>query len=684
MSVAASPTTPLPTTCAVCGSALLAGAEGVQCPRCVLALAEDSTDEEEALVAELFPELKVLGRLALGGCGTVWRAEHRRLRRAVALKFLDSRLARTPAAIARFSREIEAAARLEHAGIVRTHDAGERGGQWFMQMELIEGTDAGALARARGPLPVAEACEVVRQAALALHHAHGQGVIHRDVKPGNIMIAEDGTVKVLDFGLAQVPQEGEPITLSGELLGTPEYMAPEQIEAPSAVDARVDVYGLGATLFRLLAGRTPHERAGESSSYFLRMKRITSEPAPSLETLRGGLPAELVRLVARMLAAAPDARPATAAEVAERLAPWVAGANLVGLLAGEEFAPAVGPRPRVRLAAWVALGAAAVAALGAVLLVRPEQAAPAGSGVRVLSGEWEIERKVAPPVLVRAARFGPGGAIIGVANTGLFRLAPPDFAASHALQASGAPWTCGVSPQGAIVSSIHNSAERRWLRVTDLLGARPATLGYADDRDGGPMGFDFVRAGRVPAGTRLREGDVLVADAGFRRMQGRGSLWRFRCDEDAPAELLGEHPALLTAPIDVAAAPGGVFILNRHGYQPPTAPTVANRTRRLVRWDGAAFHSCRLDEPVRAPSGLVFDERTGGFFIAEGTGLPAGEPGHRLLLARPAGERDAYTVSVVADGFGELGDCALGADADGTRLVISDVHHRTLYVLRRK
>ena len=142
-----------------------------------------------AHVAELFPELRIEERIGCGGFGVVFRAEHRRMQRPAALKLLDGHLARSPEAVALFEREMIHAGALDHPGIVRAYDAGERDGHWFLMMELIDGEDCGTLVRRHGRLPVAESCEIIRQAALALHHAHGQGLVHRDMKPGNVMVA---------------------------------------------------------------------------------------------------------------------------------------------------------------------------------------------------------------------------------------------------------------------------------------------------------------------------------------------------------------------------------------------------------------------------------------------------------------------------------------------------------------
>ena len=141
------------------------------------------------LLIQLFPEYEIEGRLGGGGGGTVYRAEHRRLHRRVAIKVLSGALTRSVAAVARFEREIEAIGQLDDPGIVRAFDGGQREGVWFLAMELVEGVDFGTLSRALGPLPPADACELVRQAALALHHAHERKLIHRDVKPDNFLFA---------------------------------------------------------------------------------------------------------------------------------------------------------------------------------------------------------------------------------------------------------------------------------------------------------------------------------------------------------------------------------------------------------------------------------------------------------------------------------------------------------------
>ena len=341
---------------------MFSGPLGVQCPQCAFAFAEVPEDEAAAHAAELFPELEVEAKIAQGGFGAVFRAQHRRMKRTVALKFLDTLLARSPDAVALFEQEMISVGGLNHPGIVTAYDAGERDGQWYLLMEYVDGMDCGALVRKHATLPVAESCEIIRQAALALHHAHGFGMVHRDVKPGNMMVSSGGglveegtertqgteavplvpivlsvplassTVKVLDFGLAGLavaPVFGAPAPNGGttRFLGTLEYTAPEQIESPQEVDARADIYSLGATLWRFLTGRTPHPGSGEMS-LFGHMKHITSNAVPSIATVRQDLPKPLVQLCNSMLALRPSERPCTAAEVARLIEPWCAGAEL--------------------------------------------------------------------------------------------------------------------------------------------------------------------------------------------------------------------------------------------------------------------------------------------------------------------------------------------------------------------
>ena len=186
-----------------------------------------------------------------------------------------------------------------------------------------------------GPLPVAEACEVIRQAALGLQHLHEHGLVHRDVKPSNLMLTPAGQVKVLDLGLARhlhEPGAGARITWQGQFLGTLDYVAPEQCSDPHAVDIRADVYGLGCTLYELLTGQPPFARPGYES-VFKKMKAHVEMPVPPIQERRPDIPEDLALILERMLAKDREGRFASPADVVQALQPFAAGAELA-VLAG--------------------------------------------------------------------------------------------------------------------------------------------------------------------------------------------------------------------------------------------------------------------------------------------------------------------------------------------------------------
>ena len=245
--------------------------------------------------------LKTLGQ---GGMGTVYQAQHVRLKRVVALKVLpQNRLGNTDA-VARFEREIEAVGRLDDPHIVRALDAREVDGVRFLVMEHVDGLDLAEVVARCGPLSVADACEVTRQAALGLQCSEEHGLVHRDIKPSNLMLNAEGQIKVLDLGLAQF-QEAETLesgaTGIGQLMGTPDYISPEQAQESHSVDIRTDIYSLGGTLYYLLAGHPPFS----GSQYDTAMKKVAGhlrDAVPPIHVVRPDLPKPLVALLERMLA----------------------------------------------------------------------------------------------------------------------------------------------------------------------------------------------------------------------------------------------------------------------------------------------------------------------------------------------------------------------------------------------
>ena len=217
---------------------------------------------------------------------------------------------------------------------MEAYDAGEVAGLPYFVMEFVEGTGLDGVVRQRGPLPVAEACEVVRQAALGLQHLHEHGLVHRDVKPSNLMLTPQGQVKVFDLGLARLvndPAQEAQITLHGQFLGTVDYVAPEQCDNSRTVDIRADLYSLGCTLYHLLAGDPPFTSPAYDS-IFRKLLAHATAPVPPVRG-RSDIPEPLAAALGRLLAKDRNDRFATPADVAAAFQPFAAGADLARLLA---------------------------------------------------------------------------------------------------------------------------------------------------------------------------------------------------------------------------------------------------------------------------------------------------------------------------------------------------------------
>ncbi|MCL4203134.1 MAG: SUMF1/EgtB/PvdO family nonheme iron enzyme [Pirellulaceae bacterium] len=288
-------------------------------------------------------QYRLLSVLGQGGMGTVYKALHTRLEKIFAVKVLPLDKLQEEQAVARFDREMKAVAKAEHPNIVRATDAGVSDGRHFLVMEYVEGMDLARLLRHIGPLTPGDACELIRQAALGLQYAHSKGMVHRDLKPSNLMLArsEDGPpqVKILDLGLAllDAPHSSEPreLTSTGQVMGTVDYMAPEQIQDSHHVDIRADIYSLGATLYKLLCGQTPFSGQRWDNPR-RRMMALVTETPRSIAQRRSDLPDGLPEVVDRMMARNADERYPTPAEVAAALAPFCVGTDLAALLQSAE------------------------------------------------------------------------------------------------------------------------------------------------------------------------------------------------------------------------------------------------------------------------------------------------------------------------------------------------------------
>jgi serine/threonine protein kinase len=288
-----------------------------------------TTFQVHSLQAERCPLLalgsyELLDSLGHGGMGHVFRANHRDMDRTVALKILPPAVTSDRGAVDRFKREVKAAARLHHPRIVVAHDAGEFQGTHYLVMEHIDGPDLHALVRQRGQLSLAEATQFVTQAAEGLEYAHAQGVIHRDIKPSNLLAGPDG-VKIMDLGLAllyhadHVTEQGEtasgPLTETGTVMGTADFLPPEQAADTHSVDHRADIYSLGATLYFLLVGNPMYPEKTLVRKIFAHK----DNPIPTFHEHRPDVPRELQQLFERMVAKRPEDRPQSMTEVLHEL-----------------------------------------------------------------------------------------------------------------------------------------------------------------------------------------------------------------------------------------------------------------------------------------------------------------------------------------------------------------------------
>jgi len=276
-----------------------------------------------------FGHYVLVSQLGSGASGHVFKARHKNSARDVAIKVLAAEVAQDPTSVKRFRREVEAAGRLEHRHIVRAVDAGEFNGQHYLVMEYVDGADLASIVKSRGPLPVDEAVHCILQAAEGFRFAHEAGVVHRDVKPGNLLLDKNGTVRILDLGLVRFEGEGDGLTATQQVMGTVDYMSPEQSADTKRADARADIYSLGVTLWYLLTGR----RMYDSKNMVERIMMHRSAPIPSLTSVRHEVPPALDAVFRRMVAKRPDDRYQTMAEVGRALQGFLEGA-------AQEAAPA--------------------------------------------------------------------------------------------------------------------------------------------------------------------------------------------------------------------------------------------------------------------------------------------------------------------------------------------------------
>ncbi len=363
----------------------------------------DSATLPEARVPERigrYIDLHILGR---GGMGAVYRGYDPELDRPVAVKVM---LHSTPDFVARFRREAQAIARLTHGNVVQVFDFGvDTENNPYFVMELVEGTPLDALLKDRGRLPTADAIEIARQSALGLAAAHRAGIIHRDVKPSNLIVDARGGVKIVDFGIARA-SSGAQLTTAASLMGTPGYMSPEQAQG-KPVDLRADIYALGLTLFEMVSGTAPFHADDPIALVVMNMQ----EPLPDLRARPLGLPEELIALIEQMAQKDPNARVQSCDAVVRALEVMQGGPNLtpgLGLTApanASSSSPSVPPtnvyqlptdhaprrRPALAIGAALAIGGIGV---GALLLFGPQKGSDVPKPIEIAVA---VEKKAPEP-----------------------------------------------------------------------------------------------------------------------------------------------------------------------------------------------------------------------------------------------------------------------------------------------
>lgn len=692
----------------------------------------DGVDSIGVWLQGIFPELKLTGCLGRGGGGAVFRAEHRQLKRPLAIKVLSGGMARSPAAIARFEREIEAVGKLNHPGIVRAFDGGQRQGVWFLTMEWVDGVDFGAVSRVAGCLASADACRLIEGAALALHHAHLHGLVHRDVKPGNLMLAaplDDGMprVKVLDFGLAQVLRpdgSGGDLTLSSDFLGTVDYVAPEQIVNPREADARADLYALGATLVRLLLGRAPRTIAGAGDSLYLRLIRAAEAPPFRIQDHRGDLAPDLCELVNQMLDGNPARRPASALEVAHRLGIHAESSDLASLFrqvraatqkgeSGPATAASERKRPgRRRIlprVAWSA-GLLTLAAMAVVVGIRlrgrpaPEPASPPPGLGRtwtvmipptLLPGVPEPIRGEGPEILMAAWAPIPSMVSADWVVTKTFRLGSPR-SGQFAPGLDGLIF-CEGSGQDASIGVIDK--EGAFFRRVGGVGAETLAMGtdgktvvWSDPTRRG-LGFGRLDNGTLekripylgspsdalpmglaypPAGWRgqgLGSGEGLLADGGGKSSRG---VWRFSFAATGVRQVIGDS-GLLDQPVDIAFTRDSAYLINRvRGRNRVEEDRSDDFERRIFRVEGNRLVACRTDLPIADPCGIAWDPESEALYVLCGQQLRDEPARRRLLRLRRLGNADRFEVTEVMTGFREPTVAGVDVSPDGRLLLVTE------------
>lgn len=267
-------------------------------------------------------EYEIERLLGAGGNGQVYLAFHRWLEIPVAIKFMQAWNAQDESVVGRFRREASVGARLNHPNLVRALDGGSTGQVLFLVTEFVDGYSLSEWVKQKGPLPVAEACHIIAETCQGLSYIASQKAVHRDIKPANIMLNRDGQIKILDLGLARINDYSHTMTETGQVMGTIDYMAPEQALNPRGVDFRADIYSLGCTFYYLLTGQAPFASDDQATLAARLMELLEADLRP-VHTVRADVPRALSDLISKMLAKSPAERPQSYSEIAKILGAYL-------------------------------------------------------------------------------------------------------------------------------------------------------------------------------------------------------------------------------------------------------------------------------------------------------------------------------------------------------------------------